>query len=72
MSRYVDWRNEPVEVLSLSVRSRNVLRRLQVETLGALCALTEADLLSCRNCGRRTVAELRDVLTRFGLALRDE
>jgi hypothetical protein len=55
--------------LELSVRSRNALRNARVDTLRELVALNEQDLLKIRCLGRKSVAEIREVLESVGLAL---
>ncbi|MDY0088523.1 MAG: DNA-directed RNA polymerase subunit alpha, partial [Coriobacteriia bacterium] len=52
----------PVEELDLSVRSYNCLKRQGVNTIGQLTELAEADLLSIRNFGAKSVEEVKDKL----------
>jgi len=61
----------PVESLDFSVRSRRALDALKVRTLGDLAALSEADLLACRNFGQTSLNEVRQRLTEHGLTLRE-
>jgi hypothetical protein len=60
----------PVSTLALSVRTSNVLKTANILYLGDLVSWTEASLMGLQNCGRKSVAELRDVLAahrlRFG------
>jgi DNA-directed RNA polymerase subunit alpha len=68
MSRYLDWRNEPVSVLDLTVRARRWLQRLHVATIGQLCALTASDILGA--CWSETVLnELQERLAELGFRL---
>ena len=58
---------EPVSVLTLSVRARKCVERLGVRTLGELAALSDDDILACRNTGETTLAEIRARLAERGL-----
>ena len=60
---------KPVSELELSVRSRRCLQRLNINTLGELCQLTEAELLSTRNFGVTSLEEVKTRLTEQGLQL---
>jgi Bacterial RNA polymerase, alpha chain C terminal domain len=51
----------------LSVRTSNVLKNANIVYLGDLVTWTEAGLMGLQNCGRKSVAELREVLTVHGL-----
>lgn len=42
----------------LSVRGANVLESLRVDSLEKLMAVTKEELVDCRNCGRKTAAEV--------------
>ena len=57
-------RNQPPRDLPLSVRLANSLTALNVHTLGELHGRPEADLLLVKNCGPKTVAELRSLFQR--------
>jgi hypothetical protein len=59
----------PVSTLALSVRTSNVLANANIIYLGDLVTWTEAGLMRLQNCGRKSVAELRDLLTAHGLRL---
>ena len=61
--------NIPVSDFELSVRSRNCLTRMGVETLGDLARSTEQELLGSKNFGETSLIEIRDMLTSKGLAL---
>jgi len=56
--------------LQLSVRSRKCLQTLGVVTVGDLVAKSEAELLSSRNFGQTSLAEIKAQLTEIGLSLR--
>jgi hypothetical protein len=57
----------PVSALMLSVRTSNVLKNANIVYLGDLVSWTEAGLMGLQNCGRKSVAELREVLAVHGL-----
>jgi DNA-directed RNA polymerase subunit alpha len=48
--------------LDLSVRALNCLKAADVETLGDLVSYTKADLLKFRNFGRKSLAELEELV----------
>ncbi|VTT98888.1 ---NA--- : : RNA_pol_A_CTD [Gemmataceae bacterium] len=56
----------------LTARGRKACFRTGVETLNQLAAKRSRDLRSVRNCGERTMAELRAALARHGLHFADE
>lgn len=60
----------PIEELDLTVRSYNCLKRQGVNTIGALTECSEADLLSIRNFGAKSVEEVKDKLQAMGLGLK--
>lgn len=55
--------------LELSVRSHTVLANAGIQTLGDLCARTEAELLKTRDFGRQSLKEVKEVLADLGLHL---
>lgn len=57
----------PVEELELSVRAHNCLKAANIKTLAELVSLHESELLKFRNFGRKSLAELGEVVTNFGL-----
>ena len=61
----------PIEELDLTVRSYNCLKREGIHTVGELVARSEAELLDIRNFGAKSIDEVKDKLTRMGLALKD-
>ncbi|MBN2570615.1 MAG: DNA-directed RNA polymerase subunit alpha [Ignavibacteriales bacterium] len=52
----------PVDDLELSVRSQNCLRAASIKTLGELVRRHESDLLKFRNFGRKSLAELIEIV----------
>ena len=51
--------------LGLSVRAMNVLAQMDLETTAQFIALDKETLLRKRNCGKKTVAEIMAVVTRY-------
>lgn len=54
--------NEPVDILGLSVRANNCLRRAKIYTIGQLRRCNETDLLNIRNLGKSTLQEIEGCL----------
>lgn len=52
----------PVDDLELSVRSQNCLRAANIKTLGDLVRRQESELLKFRNFGRKSLAELIEIV----------
>lgn len=59
--------SKPVSELELSVRSRRCLQRLNVQSLGDLIQLSEADLLATRNFGVTSLNEVKARLAEHNL-----
>ncbi len=59
----------PVTDFELSVRSRNCLRKMNIRTLGDLTRTTEAALLSSKNFGETSLAEIKEMMQAKGLRL---
>jgi len=58
-----------VEELDLSVRAQNCLHTAGIKTVGELVQKTEQEMLKTRNFGRKSLKEIKDVLTDLGLSL---
>ncbi len=52
----------PVDELELSVRSHNCLRAASIKTIADLVSKDEAELLKFRNFGRKSLAELSEII----------
>ena len=61
--------NIPISDFELSVRSKNCLERMNINTLADLTRITEADLLSYKNFGETSLNEIKHVLNQKGLKL---
>jgi len=62
----------PIGELELSVRSRNCMATLGVQTIGDLVHHSETQLMACKNFGQTSMNEIRQKLAEFGLMLRTE
>jgi DNA-directed RNA polymerase subunit alpha len=49
------------------VRSANCLKNAGINTIGELVRRTEADMLKTKNFGRKSLSELKDILSEYGL-----
>lgn len=58
-----------VEDLELSVRSANCLRNAEIKYIGELVQKTEAEMLKTKNFGRKSLNEIKQLLSEMGLAL---
>jgi DNA-directed RNA polymerase subunit alpha len=59
----------PISEFELSMRARNCLKKMNVQTLGDLLGLSETELLSFKNFGETSLNEIRALLTKKGLKL---
>ncbi|MCW8859900.1 MAG: DNA-directed RNA polymerase subunit alpha [Deltaproteobacteria bacterium] len=58
-----------VEELELSVRSANCLKNAQINLIGELVEKSEAEMLKTQNFGRKSLNEIKDILSEMGLGL---
>lgn len=58
-----------VEELELSVRSANCLKNAEILKLYQLVKKSEAEMLKTKNFGRKSLNEIKEVLTEMGLSL---
>ncbi len=61
--------NQPVTNFELSVRSRKLLQKMGIQTIGDLVRTTEQELLSSKNFGETSLYEIREILASKGLSL---
>lgn len=59
----------PVTNFELSVRSRNCLQKMGIETIGELTRHSEQELLGSKNFGETSLVEIREMLQQKGLSL---
>ncbi len=58
-----------VEELELSVRSYNCLKNANIQTIRELVQKSENEMLKTKNFGRKSLNEIKEILTRMGLGL---
>jgi DNA-directed RNA polymerase subunit alpha len=61
--------NRSVDELELSVRSYNCLKNANIQTIGELVQKTESEMLKTKNFGRKSLNEIKEILTTMGLSL---
>ncbi|MBI2212208.1 MAG: DNA-directed RNA polymerase subunit alpha [Acidobacteria bacterium] len=66
--KLMEMLSKPIEELDLSVRSANCLKNANIRTLGDLVQRSEREMLSTKNFGRKSLDEIRDVLSQLGLS----
>ena len=59
----------PVDELELSVRSANCLKKANIRFIGELVQRSEAEMLKTKNFGRKSLNEIREILSEMGLSL---
>jgi DNA-directed RNA polymerase subunit alpha len=71
--RVITVRNEnldrSVEELELSVRSYNCLKNANISTIRELVQKTEQEMLKTKNFGRKSLNEIKEILSAMGLSL---
>ena len=58
-----------VDELELSVRSSNCLKNANIHSIGELVQKTENEMLKTKNFGRKSLNEIKEILTEMGLSL---
>ena len=61
--------DKSVEELELSVRSYNCLKNANIRTIRELVQKTEAEMLKTKNFGRKSLNEIKEILSEMGLGL---
>ena len=67
--RLNDNLSRSVDELELSVRSYNCLKNANIKTIGELVGKTEAEMLKTKNFGRKSLNEIKEILSTMGLSL---
>jgi DNA-directed RNA polymerase alpha subunit len=67
--KMVKARRIRLEGLELSIRVFHALQNENLETLGDVCKYSEAELLRIPNFGRKSLNELKEILSFHGLSL---
>lgn len=58
-----------VDDLELSVRSANCLKNANIRYIGELVSRSEAEMLKTKNFGRKSLNEIKEILSNMGLSL---
>jgi len=58
-----------VDELELSVRSANCLQNANIRLIGELVQKSEAEMLKTKNFGRKSLKEIKEILSEMGLSL---
>jgi DNA-directed RNA polymerase subunit alpha len=66
---YNEHLDKSVDELELSVRSYNCLKNSDIRTIRDLVQKSEAEMLKTKNFGRKSLNEIKDILTGMGLGL---
>ena len=61
--------NRRVDELELSVRSANCLQNANIRFIGELVQKSEGEMLRTKNFGRKSLNEIKEILTEMGLGL---
>jgi DNA-directed RNA polymerase subunit alpha len=68
-SKFNDNLFRRIEEIELSVRSANCLENADIKFIGELVQKTEAEMLRTKNFGRKSLNEIKEILSEMGLAL---
>jgi DNA-directed RNA polymerase subunit alpha len=66
--RLVENLKRSVEELELSVRSYNCLKNADIKTIGELVQKSEGEMLKTKNFGRKSLNEIKEMLSDMGLS----
>ena len=58
-----------IDELELSVRSANCLENADIKYIGELVQRSEAEMLRTKNFGRKSLNEIKEILSEMGLSL---
>jgi len=67
--RLAEYFSRSVDELELSVRSYNCLKNAGIRTIGELVQKSEAEMLKTKNFGRKSLNEIKEILTKMDLGL---
>ena len=68
-SKLTELLNKNIDELEFSVRATNCLKNANIKTIGELVLKTEQEILQMKNFGRKSLSEIKDVLSGMGLRL---
>jgi len=63
-----DLLSKRVDEMELSVRSFNCLKNAGIQTIGELVQKSESDMLQTKNFGRKSLAEIKEILSSMNLS----
>jgi len=66
---FADKLNRSVDEMELSVRSYNCLKNASIRTIGELVQKSESEMLKTKNFGRKSLNEIKEILSGMGLSL---
>ncbi|MFN7064785.1 MAG: DNA-directed RNA polymerase subunit alpha [Aquificaceae bacterium] len=69
VDEFIEKLSLPIEELDISQRALNSIKRMGINTIGDLVRLTEEDLKSTKNVGRKAINEIKEALKQMGLYL---
>ncbi|MFN3870305.1 MAG: DNA-directed RNA polymerase subunit alpha [Aquificaceae bacterium] len=69
VDEFVEKLSLPIEELDVSQRALNSIKRMGITTIGDLVRLSEEDLKSTKNIGRKAINEIKEALKQMGLYL---
>ena len=67
--KYPPFLDKDVDDLELSVRSANCLKNAKIQFIGQLVQKTDAEMLKTKNFGRKSLNEIRSLLSEHDLSL---
>lgn len=68
-SKQQELLDQPLSIMDLSVRSMNCLLAAGLETVNDLVTKSEEEIIAYKNCGKRSVQEIKEKLEAMGLSL---
>ena len=66
---FVEKLGRSVDEMELSVRSYNCLKNANIRTIGELVQKSESEMLKTKNFGRKSLNEIKEILSGMGLSL---
>ena len=69
VDEFIEKLSLPIEELDVSQRALNSIKRMGITSIGDLVRLTEEDLKSTKNVGRKAINEIKEALKQMGLYL---
>ena len=68
-SDYIKEINIYIEEFEFTQRTKSLLKRHNINTLANLLDCTEEQILNWNNCGNETIADIKNVLSKYNLSL---